>query len=117
MILTILLLYLLGETMHLMSLLHAVLALSFVIGLLLLTLWAMKYIQVKFAKHDFLKKLKLDERILVLEKKRIDAKNLLLLFKKDNVEFLVLIGSGGVLLLDKKDEPLENDKGESLAHV
>lgn len=103
--------------MHLMSILHAVLALVFVLGLLLLTLWGMKFVQVKFAKQNLFKNLKLDERIHVLEKKRIDAKNLLLLLKKDNTEFLVLVGSGGVLLLDKKGETLESEKGDAFTHA
>ena len=55
--------------------------------------------------------------IHILEKKRVDAKNLLLLLKKDNTEFLVLVGSGGVLLLDKKGETLESEKGDAFTHA
>lgn len=83
--------------------LHAVLALVLVLGLLLLTVWVIKFLQVKAAGCGMLQKMVVKDRVRIVEQKRIDAKTKLLLFTKDDCEFLVMIANGQSLLLDKKD--------------
>lgn len=75
-----------------MLLLKAVLSLSFVLGLLLLTLWAMKYLEVNGSKCRFMRKLNEAKRIEIVETKRLDAKNTLVLVRRDNVEHLLVLG-------------------------
>lgn len=82
-----------------LHILQALLSLLFVIGLLLLTLWAVKYCEVKGLKCRFMKQLKADQRLDVIEMRRIDAKNTLVLCKCGQQEFLVLLGSNSNLLL------------------
>lgn len=60
----------------------------------------MKYLQLKSNNSRLFKHLQSNERIRIVEKKRLDAKNMLVLLKKDDKEFLVLTGVGGSLLLD-----------------
>lgn len=81
-----------------MLLLKAVLSLSFVLGLLLLTLWAMKYLEVNGGKCRLMRKLNGAKRIEVVETKRLDAKNTLFLVRRDNVEHLLVIGSSNLLV-------------------
>ena len=83
--------------------LHAVLALVLVLGLLLLMVWVIKFLQVKAAGCGMLQKMVAKDRVRIVEQKRIDAKTKLVLFTKDDCEFLVLIANGQSLLLDKKD--------------
>lgn len=83
--------------------LHAVLALVLVLGLLLLTVWVIKFLQVKAAGCGMLQKMAAKDRVRIVEQKRIDAKTKLVLFTKDDCEFLVMIANGQSLLLDKKD--------------
>ena len=71
--------------------LHAVLALVLVLGLLLLTVWVIKFLQVKAAGCGMLQKMVAKDRVRIVEQKRIDAKTKLVLFTKDDCEFLVLI--------------------------
>ena len=86
--------------MEVWSIIQALLALVFVLGLMLVTLWLMKYLQLKSNNSRLFKHLQSDERIRIVEKKRLDAKNMLILLKKDDKEFFVLTGAGGSLLLD-----------------
>ena len=83
--------------------LHAVLALVLVLGLLLLTVWVIKFLQVKAAGCGMLQKMAAKDRVRIVEQKRIDAKTKLVLFTKDDCDFLVMIANGQSLLLDKKD--------------
>ena len=56
---------------------QAFLSLIFVIGLLLLSLWSFKCLESKGIKSRFIKKLKADSRLNIIEYKRIDNKNAL----------------------------------------
>jgi len=72
---------------------QAILSLIFVIGLLLLSLWTFKYCENKGVKSRFMRKLKADSRLDVMEYKRIDNKNALVLLRCDSQEFLALLGT------------------------
>lgn len=87
--------------MEWMMLVKAVLSLSFVLGLLFLTLWAIKYLEVNGAKCRFMRKLTEARRIEVIESKRLDAKNTLFLVRRDNVEHLLVLGSSNLLVESK----------------
>ena len=83
---------------------QAVLALVLVLGLLLLTLGGLKYLQMKVPSCAMLKRLRENERLKVLEQRRIDARSSLWLLGKDNKEFLVLISNGQALLLEASEK-------------
>ena len=94
--------------MELWLVFKAMLALVFVIGLMFLTLWLMKYCQLKMPKSGFLKKVKHNPRLDVIEKRRIDARNTLVLVKRDDKEHLILVGGGQNLLIESD---IESKKG------
>ncbi len=81
------------------QILQAVLSLVFVIGLLLLVLWTFKYCEQKGLKCKLVKKLRNGQRLAVLEKRNIDAKNQLVLVRIDNKEYALLVGGNSSLLL------------------
>ena len=81
------------------QILQAVLSLVFVIGLLLLVLWTFKYCEQKGLKCKLVKKLRNGQRLAVLEKRNIDAKNQLVLVRIDNEEYSLLVGGNSSLLL------------------
>ena len=84
------------------QILQAVLSLIFVIGLLLLTLWFFKYCEQKGGKSILVRRLKSSQRLDVVEIRRIDARNSLVLLKCDNTEHLVLLGNSSVSILESK---------------
>lgn len=86
--------------MEWMMMVKAVLALAFVLGLLLLVLWLLKYCELHGAKNRFFKKLQTSQRLSIEEVRRIDAKNSLVLVRKDNTEMLLLLGANQNLLLE-----------------
>ncbi len=85
-----------------LMILKAVLSLAFVLGLMLLTLWAIKYCQLHGAKNKFMRKLGENQRLQVLENRRLDARNSLVLFKKDDKEYLLLLGATQNLLIESE---------------
>ena len=87
-------------TMEWVLFLKAVLALAFVLGLMLLTLWAVKYLEVRGVKNRFMRRLQNERRIDVVEVKRIDARNSLVLVRRDDSEYLLVLGSSQNLVLD-----------------
>jgi len=95
--------------MELWEILRAILTLAFVLGLLLVTLWALKYCQVHFNTNKAFKNLKDKARIDVIERKKIDARNSIVLIKRDNVEHLVLLGQSNNVLIEADIKP-EKDK-------
>lgn len=84
------------------NILQAVLALIFVLGLLFLTLWFIKYCELKGLKCRLVKNLRNHQRLDVVEVRRIDSKNSLLLLQCDDCEYVVLQGLTSHLVLDKK---------------
>lgn len=88
--------------MDMALLLRAVLSLAFVVGLILLFLGMMKILQQKRLKFPFTKNVSNPFRLSVVESKRIDAKNTLLLARCDDEEYLLLLGNGQSTLLQTK---------------
>ena len=82
--------------------LRAVLSLAFVVGLILLFLGMMKILQQKRLKFPFTKNVSNPFRLSVVESKRIDTKNTLLLARCDDEEYLLLLGNGQSTLLQTK---------------
>lgn len=92
----------------------AVLSLAFVLGLLLLTLWAIKYLEVNAGKARFLKKLAAERRIDVVEMKKIDAKNSLVLVRCDDREHLLVLGNTNLVVESMAAaKPLLKAEGEN----
>ena len=87
--------------------LKAVLAFVFVLGLLFVKLWGLKFLQTKIPSCKSFKKLSQKQRIEVLEIKKISAKNTLFLLRKDDKEYFVLSGGEQNLLLDVEKIKLE----------
>lgn len=85
--------------------LQALLSLVFVIGLLLLTLWLFKYCQLKGGNCRWARQLKAGQRLNVVESRRLDNRNSVVLLKRDDQEFLILLGSNANLLLDRSLAP------------
>ena len=85
--------------------LQALLSLVFVIGLLLLTLWLFKYCQLKGGNCLWARRLKAGQRLNVIESRRLDNRNSIVLLKRDDQEFLILLGSNANLLLDRSPAP------------
>lgn len=81
---------------------RAVLSLVFVLGLVLLFLGTMKAIQQKGLRVSFGKNTKLSSRLSVIESKRLDSKNVLVLARCDDEEYLLLLGSTQSTLLQNK---------------
>lgn len=88
--------------MELTLIFKALLALIFVIGLLFLTLWLFKACRQQGAKCRFFQKLQENKRIKIIENHKLDMKNSLLIFQKDDSEFLLLLGNTQNLLLETK---------------
>ncbi|MBR1604616.1 MAG: FliO/MopB family protein [Alphaproteobacteria bacterium] len=78
---------------------QAVLALIFVIGLVFLVFWLMKFCESKGLNNPFLRKMKLSNRLSVIESKRVDARTCLVLARCDDEEYLLLVGNGQNILL------------------
>lgn len=89
------------------NILQAVLSFVFVIGLLLLTLWCLKYIQAKVPQSRLFKNLDEAQRVRVLERRRLDAKNTVVLIQIDDKEFFVLLSANQCLLLDEKHNEIK----------
>jgi len=78
---------------------QAVISLIFVIGLVFLVFWLMKFCESKGLNNPFLKKMNISNRLSIVESKRIDARNCLVLARCDDEEYLLLIGNGQNLVL------------------
>ena len=85
--------------------LQALLSLVFVIGLLLLTLWLFKYCQLKGGNCRWARQLKAGQRLNVVESRRLDNRNSVVLLKRDDQEFLILLGRNANLLIDRSPAP------------
>lgn len=83
----------------------AVLSLAFVIGLMLVTLWAIKYCQLKIQKNNMVKNLYKNNRLEIIENKKIDSKTTLLLVRRDNVEHLILTTPTQNLIVETNIKP------------
>lgn len=88
--------------MDFMLFLQAILALCFVLGLVLVVFWLMKWCEQKGLSNPLLKKINPSGRLAVIESKRLDAKNTLVLARCDKEEYLLLLGNSQNLLLQSK---------------
>ncbi len=90
--------------------LQALMALVFVLGLLFLTTWGIKYIE---QKSRFLKKINKKDRLNIVEIKRIDTKNMLVLIQRDDTQHLILVGQNSQVIetnIPLKEEGKINEK-------
>ena len=78
---------------------QALLSLAFVIGLVFLVFWLMKFCESKGLNNPFLRKMNISNRLSIIESKRIDNRNFLVLARCDDEEYLLLVGNGQNLLL------------------
>lgn len=76
----------------------AVLSLIFVLGLLMVTLWGIKYLEQRSSNCRFLKATDKKRRLEILETKRLDARNSLYLIRRDNTEHLLLLGTTPLII-------------------
>lgn len=74
-------------------------ALIFVLGLLLLTLWLIKYAQQKGLNCRLGKSFTSKTKIKILEQRRLDIKNSVVLLQYEDEDFLLLLGQQNNLLL------------------
>jgi len=81
----------------------AVLGLAFVLGLALVTISLLKWLQLKGSDCCLLRKLKSSQNINIIEQRRLDAKNSLVLMEVDNIRYLLLVGADSHLLLNQKN--------------
>ncbi len=82
---------------------QALLALIFVLGLLLITLWIIKTCQQKGLSGKLGKCFKSGNKINLVEYRRIDAKNSTVVLEYDGEEFFILLGANDALLLKQKE--------------
>ena len=81
------------------QIIQAVLALIFVIGLLLVTLWIFKYCEQQGNKCRLLRNLKSAQRLRIIEKKSLDTKNQIILIQADKVDYLLFISPNNTTIL------------------
>ncbi len=93
-------------------LIKAAMALIFVLGLLFLTIGSLKYLEDRGIKGMFNKNAPKRKRLEVLEFKRLDGKNALVLIRRDEAEHLLLIGSSAQVI----EKNISQTKQESNNH-
>ena len=83
---------------------QSIIAFVFVLGLLFVTLWLIKFCQQKGLNCKLVKCFNDNCRIKVTELRRLDPKNSIVLVECDEEEFFILLGSSSNLILkqDKK---------------
>ena len=96
-----------NDYMDMGQIFQALLAFIFVLGLMFITLWLIKFCQTKGLNCRIGKCFGNDNRIKILERHRLDSKNSLALIEYDQEEFLLLLGSSSNQLLR------QNRKGPS----
>ena len=79
------------------SYIRAILALTFVLGLIGITSYLLK----RFHLEGKILKKNEDKRLSITEIKAIDARRRLVLIKRDDVEHLILIGQNSELVIEK----------------
>ena len=82
----------------------AILALAFVLGLLMLTLYIIKYCQIKGIKNPFMTKMKAEDIVNIKILKKIDAKNSLTVVEFDKKQYLILLGNNQNIVIDTKNK-------------
>lgn len=95
--------------MELALLLKSILALLFVLGLMFVSLWLLKSFNNGLAKNKFIKGFSSKNRIKIIESKKIDVKNTIILLEADGEEFLLALSSGGATVLKQKKAKKEKN--------
>ena len=88
--------------MEIALIIKAVLTLVFVLGLLFLTVWGLKYCELKSANNRIFNKIRTHRRLDVIENNRIDLRNSLVLVRRDNTEHLLLLSPSGNMLIESR---------------
>jgi len=78
-----------------------ILGLLFVLGLALAVIALLKWLQIQSSNLNFCKKIKSTRRINIVEQRRLDAHNSIVMFEADNQRYLVLAGSNSAILLNQ----------------
>lgn len=86
----------------------SLLSLVFVLGLMFVTIWSIKYCQLHASKAKILGKIKSKSRVKIVENKKIDLKNSVVLIECDSQEYLVLLSQSQVVILN--DDKTKNIK-------
>ncbi|MBR4106896.1 MAG: hypothetical protein IKK52_06310 [Alphaproteobacteria bacterium] len=83
------------------QLLTAILGLIFVLGLALVTITILKWLQTKGADFCLCKKLQSSRHINIIEQRRLDARNTLAIVEADGIRYFLLIGADSSLVLNQ----------------
>lgn len=78
----------------------AILGLIFVLGLALITIALLKWMQNKGADLCLCRKLKKAKQINIIEQHRIDTRNSIVLLENAGKRYLLLVGADSSILLD-----------------
>ena len=87
---------------------QTIIAFVFVLGLLFITLWLIKYCQQKGLNCRLTKCFNDNSRIKVIEFRRLDPKNSIVLTECDNEEFFILLGSSSNLILKQNQKEVSS---------
>ena len=96
--------------MEIALIIKAVLALIFVLGLLFLTIWGLKYCEIKSANNRLFNKIRTRRRLEIIENSRIDLRNSLVLIRRDNTEHLLLLSPAGNTLIESRTVIIKEEK-------
>lgn len=83
------------------QILTAILGLVFVLGLALITITLLKWMQNKGANFCLCKKISSSRHINIIEQRRIDARNSIVLLEADNIRYLLLVGFDSSIILSQ----------------
>ena len=86
--------------MEIALIIKAILTLIFVLGLLFLTVWGLKYCELKSANNRLFNKIRNQKRIEILESSKIDLRNTAVLIRRDNTEHLLILSPSGHTLIE-----------------
>jgi flagellar biogenesis protein FliO len=89
--------------------LQAVISFVFVLGLMFVTLWFIKYCRQKGWECRLPPNLKGRKRLKLIERQNIDIKSSVVLFSCDQDEFLVLLGDGNSQVLRHSTKDTAHD--------
>ena len=80
--------------------------LIFVIGIIFVLLWVLKYISENTQQSKLFKQLNKNKRLNIIESRRLDGKNTLMIIKQDDNEHLIVTGSNNIII-EKNIKPKE----------
>ncbi len=79
----------------------AILGLIFVLGLALITIALLKWLQNKGADLCLCKKIKKTNHINIIEQRRLDPRNSVILLENDGNRYLLLVGADSSIIIDQ----------------